>query len=489
MPPPNPQASRIISWSHLSNVLLLLIPLLISAKWPILRIPPFTPRQIIYSNNLIPLLLAPWSWPTTLGATLSRLIQATLLVRLPNDIKTLTKCYALSLLVGLARTLTGFLLSRSVGWAYPNLFNHYALYETISGFGPALIVYLGLTGHAKPWTEYMSPRWSAKYSLEDRGSVLVAFLSVLLSWLDDAPWTYTMAPICTLGLVLLWTILCRLTRTRYHPMALDSPPEKSQPPLRIRTIIQTALLSLLVIPQPGLIGTLLHPIPKHLSMPPSPRAPSPLLEILILSHPRPTDLDLLYTTSSTTPTATSTRGTRPGPQVHKPMPSSILYTTICSYLSFLPSETDSSTRMSVFTHTLPHPAFTHAQQYLSPTSSPQHTNVPLEFYVDIDTHPEAKSSQYLHLAEAFKWVHDGKAKVAGNGHDHNAAEWVLVVEDDFALCGQWGWDSIVRVMWELESGRIVVDGKETLKRWGGFVATGGRYASHRPELLLPSIEY
>ena len=469
MRPSNP---RMIAWSHLSNALLLFIPLLISAKWPILRIHSFTPKQIIYSNNLIPLLLAPWSWPTTVRATLSRLIQATLLVKVSNDIRTPIKCYALSLLVGLSRTLTGFLLSRSVGWAYPKLFNHYALYETISGFGPALVVYLSLTGHAKSWAEYLTSRWSVKYSVEDRGSVFIALLSMLLSWLDDAPWTYTMAPICTLSLVLLRAILWRLAWTQYHPMALD-PPEKSQPTVRMRAIMQTILLSLLVIPQPSLLGTLLYPIPKHLSLPP--RARSPLLEILILSHPRPTDIDLVNITYSTIHTATSTQGTRPGSQIHKPMPSSILHSTICSYLSFLPSETDSSTRLSVFTHTLPHPAFTHAQQYFSPTPSRQHKNIPLEFYVDMDTHPEAKSGQYLHLAEALKWAYDGKGPVAGQSHNHTAAEWVLVVEDDFALCGQWGWDSIVRVMWELESGRIVVDGKETLRRWGGFVATGGRY--------------
>ena len=56
------------------------------------------------------------------------------------------------------------------------------------------------------------------------------------------------------------------------------------------------------------------------------------------------------------------------------------------------------------------------------------------------------------------------------------AEWILLVEDDFALCGSWGWEAIVRVMTELEVGRVDSgEGGEGPLEWlGGFVGTGGR---------------
>jgi hypothetical protein len=96
--------------------------------------------------------------------------------------------------------------------------------------------------------------------------------------------------------------------------------------------------------------------------------------------------------------------------------------------------------------------------------------------VDEDRHKGLREGQYLHLAEALRWA-EGRASGSGKGRgDKGVAEWVLLVEDDFALCGKWGWEGIVRVMRELEKGRRVgVDGAaDRLDRLGGFVGTGGR---------------
>ena len=376
-------------------------------------------------------------------------------VPLPNDFSSVRNYYALWTLTALARTLSGFLLTRSVGWAYPRLFAHFALYETTGGLGPALIAYLCLSGN-RTFTDLFTSQ-NSPYTLETRGLFVIVALCGVLSWLDDAPWTYAMATICAAGLALLRAISSHSIRSRHHhPMILDPhsniPQNQSS---KLRTVLRTTLICLLLIPQPFFIGYIIHPPHKYLSMPPSPRASSPLLEILVLSYPRPTDR-LLY------------NATAPATLV---VPSSILYTTLCSYLPFLSAERDSTTRLSVFTHTLPHHAFTHAKQYLSLDIEAQHTYVHVEFHADLDNHPEANSNQYLHLAEALRWV-EGKA---GGREDKLQAEWILLVEDDFALCGVWGWDGIVQVMQKLEAGRRRAEnGTETLDRLGGFVATGGR---------------
>ncbi|KAH7911266.1 hypothetical protein BJ138DRAFT_1006954 [Hygrophoropsis aurantiaca] len=46
----------------------------------------------------------------------------------------------------------------------------------------------------------------------------------------------------------------------------------------------------------------------------------------------------------------------------------------------------------------------------------------------------------------------------------------MLVEDDFPVCGSWGWEGIVGVLSELEKGRFSAT---KLRRYGGFVGTGG----------------
>ncbi|KAI0337967.1 hypothetical protein BDW22DRAFT_1338850 [Trametopsis cervina] len=55
----------------------------------------------------------------------------------------------------------------------------------------------------------------------------------------------------------------------------------------------------------------------------------------------------------------------------------------------------------------------------------------------------------------------------------------MFVEDDFALCGQWGWENFMKVMARLNEGR---------KLNGAFIGTGGSgLVFHRS--LLPALEH
>ncbi|KAF8554277.1 hypothetical protein OG21DRAFT_1597413 [Imleria badia] len=48
----------------------------------------------------------------------------------------------------------------------------------------------------------------------------------------------------------------------------------------------------------------------------------------------------------------------------------------------------------------------------------------------------------------------------------------MLVEDDFPICGERGWQGVLRVMQALQQGHDTPS-PETTKIWGGFVGTGG----------------
>ena len=459
----------------------LLLPLIFASKLPQLRVPPFTPRQLIYSvhGDYLPFLLAPWGWPLCPSTVVSRLLQCALVnLYLGGRGWCYGQVYLLWIVIGLGRTLVGFLLTRSVGWTYPWLFNHYALYETLNGgFGPALVAYLALTLPSNRSSSALSSSpgltWFRKSSSEDRGMLLVVGVCALISWLDCAPWTYATTLIVVLVLATIrelhYHYLSHKQKHQSHVNPLDlKPSPDSDPRNRLRTLLKTTTLSLILLPQPYLILSILHHQPISLfplALPLPPHPPRPLLQVLILSHPRPGDVDFL-------------NGTQYGTT---PVPESILFATINSYLPYLFPVSPSpqhptpspSVRLSIFTHTLPHPSFTHARSWFRT----QPAGADVEFYVDQDTHSDSTNGQHLHLAEAFRWV-SGKSTQGNKDKrmEDGVAEWILLVEDDFALCGSWGWEAIVRVMTELEVGRVGSgEGGEGPLEWlGGFVGTGGR---------------
>ena len=388
-------------------------------------LPEFAPPQIIYSRDLVSLLLAPWTSPSSTSRVLSRLLQSILLFRLPKN--TVLPCYLLWIAIALTRTLVGFLLSRSVGWAYPRLFNHWALYESSGGCGPPLVAYMIASGVRPNLAVLLSYLKGHKWEVTEQPALLI--VCVVLAALDYAPWTYGIA----IGLAMLVITLRALFSTLYPAKAYSSPDLRhGLPPTRHRADIQMSLSLLAFILLSNFIFASLTSS-SILQMPSSPRDGVPFLEIVLLSYPRPND------------TPSLDQG-------------SILSQTISSYLPYV----SSSTALSVFTHVASskHPSFLQAQRHFQ--------DAPVTFYTDDDAHPDAYPGQYLHLAEAFRWIADKGTR---------GSEWIMVVEDDFPLCGEWGWQGMLRVMHALARGHRIPS-PETTKMWGGFIGTGGRYVAY-----------
>ena len=389
--------------TNVTFALTLILPLTISFFAPAWRFAQFTPRQLIYARNFLPLVTAFWASPTPAFGQLSRILQAGIVACFPRPLATHI-LFAFWVVIALARTLSGFLLSRAVGWAYPRLFNHWALYETSSGIGPALAVYLIIYGW--PWTFSFHHQ---KFRIDTIESLMIVAACLSLCWLDHAYWTYAMASITS---AVVWlaqaTYTASLRRRTHNPMELDT--------RRFGAVLQTAMLLLLLIPVPTIVANIFPS--KPLFMPASPDGTQPFLDVLILSYPRPRD------TAS---------------------PNSLLSQTISSYLPYA----DSNTTISVFTHATVHASFAHAQE--------QFAQSPVTFYTDTDAHADSHSSQHLHVAEAFRWASEKPSQ----------AQWVMLVEDDFPVCGEWGWQGILAVMNKLQHDR----------KYGGFVGTGGRFAS------------
>ena len=405
----------------------ILLSLCLSFSSPLFQLPEFAPPQVIYSRDLVPLLLAPWASPSSVHRLLSRLLQSFLLLRLPKD--SIFPCYLLWIAIGLLRILDGFLLSRGVGWAYPRLFNHWALYESSGGCGPPLVTYLLASG-VRPDLRMLLAHLRG-YRGEVTEPLILLVVCALLAGLDQAPWTYCAA----VGLALFLANLHAIFSVYHPPETTNYPPistnsTQASPYKHLRMVMQMGLLLLVFVLLSSILSTCLTN-PPTLQTPSPSKSGAPFLEILLLSYPRPNDI------------------------LFSPDQHSILSQTIASYLPYV----SSSIALSVFTHARPstHPSFTYAQQQFNDAS--------VTFYADQDIHPDVHEGQYLHVAEAFRWVVERGAM---------SPEWVMLVEDDFPICGEGGWQGVLRVMDALQQGHNTPS-SETTKIWGGFVGTGGRY--------------
>lgn len=454
------------------RIAIIVSPVLLSTVQPILPvyiqslIAPYTPRAVIHSlcHPLGPLILGPISLTRTLPSYLSRLFQCALLAILPTD--TAAWAWAFWLVLASARVLTGFILTRSVGWAAPGWFSHWALYEDSEGFGPGLLAVLairGLEGATLPSCVLETAQ--SRYIVSLWG---LAGLTGLFCWLEWAPWTYAHT---WLGIVLLQLILAaRAGFARWRgnrflvedeewevevlhsddrsssetlPGAYETPTSDSKAPRHMPWAHAplSLLASLLAVLVPYLLWSVLVPgYPTDVQLPPVPQDVAALMNILVLTYPRPPSTNV------------SAR---------------VLNETIASYIPFL---SDSIT-LSVFTHASDHPAFDRIKDaYTSSESDSVVLNgtakTPagryMTFYQDLDSHPTEVSGHYLHLAEAFRW-----------GHEHQRGEWIMLVEDDFPVCwGALGWDYIAMILEQLERERTA-DGRIRY----GWVGTGGRYVS------------
>ncbi|KAI3601674.1 hypothetical protein WG66_009040 [Moniliophthora roreri] len=431
----------------------------------ILNAPSFTPRDLLHPDSEAPIttalgsfLLAPLA-PS--GSWISTLVQAYIVYRnfgSPNAhaFGLLSRIYLAWIPTALLRTLIAFIFTRAVGWAYPSLFRHWALYEKSSGWGAGLIgwAYLSLLSSRSRRTvgpqtavERLKNAFHTLLNLHEpptqRTPPLIV-LTLVLALSESRPWTYACALMAT-GLVRLAIILrpqfitSSTNKDEHFPLELEDLPHPStsirhaQPNLTFRTFIsqtfipalRATFIPILVLSIPYIFTSI-----THLPAQPTP-LPSTSLDILILSYPRPGNVSVIENTIQTT--------------IH----------------SFLPLDQEKVT-INVFTHSTQHPAFTNVQStYLD-------VNPNVQFYVDTDSHPadEYEAGQYLHLAEALRYLKE-KAQVA---------EWIMIVEDDFPLCPGWGEDVLGRVMWILEMSR-----QDGIGSRAGFVGTGGR-------TLLPALE-
>jgi hypothetical protein len=197
-----------LGWSSpIIHSLIVFSPLWIPAAFAILGFEvdwSFSPRAVVYSDRIAPILLAPFAKPETWLIAVSRAIQCGILLYL--SVRDLGLLWIGWIALALLRSITGYLLSRSVGWAYPSLFSHWALYESASGIGPILIAYLVLNGHS---VLVNPPSIISKYATY---KYIIPILTTMLCWLECRPWTYG-----TALFIVLPTAICRqLYHQRFH---------------------------------------------------------------------------------------------------------------------------------------------------------------------------------------------------------------------------------------------------------------------------------
>ncbi|KAJ7641629.1 hypothetical protein FB45DRAFT_360255 [Roridomyces roridus] len=381
------------------NVAGILVPVALVLLWPPLSTYEFSPRRVIHSSDTTVLLASFWICPASIHAFLSRLVQAAIISRAQNLV--VAYAYALWLAIASVRTLTGYLLTRSVGWAFPALFSHSALYESASGFGPSLLALLVLNG---------VPELPSRLE-----PLFVGAICAALTWLEDAPWTYAIATLVVVPISLVQPFFLHPTTTTQFLLPI-SEKTQSRTTTRARHVAIRVLACLVVVVAPQWLPTPSAPAPTF------PTFPNPLLDIVVLSYPRP----------------------------HDDPTSSLLNTTLAS---LIPLAAVPGIAISVFTHANinSHPSFLAAQSHFAPK---------VEFYADTDVHVDAAAGQYLHAGEALRWAADTRK-----------AEWVMLLEDDFPLCGEKARRDLALVMQELERGRH--GGQEFLERRGAFIGTGG----------------
>lgn len=202
----------------------------------------YAPRQADLT-----LFISPWAVPLDFGDLLSRSCQlALLLCSLPP----LGWLWVATSTIALLRAPLGFLLTRSVGWAAPQFFSHWALYEPMTGWGPGLVVWQAIDP---------AHEWS-----------LAAAVGFAL--LERRSWTYAV----TLGLALA-VLLVRAAFPTVQERLVEKP---RQGPLRT----QLAALAIAALALP--LISFLHPPLRH-------PFPAGTLDVLILSFPRPANGDII----------------------------------------------------------------------------------------------------------------------------------------------------------------------------------------------------
>ncbi|KAF9261554.1 hypothetical protein L218DRAFT_1078572 [Marasmius fiardii PR-910] len=446
---------------------------------------PFSPRDLSYPASLTDavtkFLGTPFAPPEPfVGPVLSRLLQAVIfhLILRPSSecspFGSLLSVYLCWIPAGLMRTLISFVFTRSLGWAYPSLFRHWAMYETSEGFGAGLVVWFYLRmffgeGEASEANINTGTLKGAVYVLLHLHEtspfhetlIPMGLRFILISTIfEGKPWTYACA---LLSAGLLWLILVLIPSTKEQDRL---PPQASRPPVTISsfflrtflpafrlTVITLLMIYLFYFVQPFLsLGT----STSYTPIPPPSNDQTNLLEIVVLSYPRPGNLTVAE---------------------------EIIATTMESFYPLLTfnhrdTRNEGDIVLSVFTHAPDHLAFEYVKSRTLDKS--------VLFYLDEDDHSpdEYDIGQYLHLAEAFRWVASDPKSESRRGR--RRPEWIMIVEDDFPLCGK-GVDVLKRTLWLLEMDRKQSSEYQTGTK-AAFIGTGGSgLIFHRT--LLSTLEH
>jgi hypothetical protein len=468
---------------------------------------PISPATLIYApqDAFLSLLLSPFLLPHH-RAMYSRILHIAWLSASPPltphglsqtsvSPGRLTRIYLYLLFV---RSVTGFLLTRSVGWTYPSLFNPHALYEQIYGIGPLLVGSV-LFDRATVSRPIIGPYIHVTSTSDKERSAAARIIMLgLSSMIDELPWTY----LCAAGLEgisRLCEFVCQFLSRHFRSGNVEDDPGRlsqlfftsfcdyedpvelplSSPHPRANTkalqskktvpvyIVALTLVAMAVswvcgethsIIQAGVSRFYVHHTDTDIvAVDARSGSSSPDLHIIMLTYPRERDLT-----------------------------DDFMITNIQSYVDAwieLPPPLRPKTTLTIYGHVSPsrrHPAFARAKAVFSTILPSNATSLHPEFYM----HPHNETqppSHYAHLADALRYAYAA-------GH-----EWTMVVEDDFVLCGTWGMEGVARLLNALSStlvindkdmrafgGEIVNDNwpmdKRKPAKWrGAFVGTGGRW--------------
>lgn len=480
--------------------------------------PPISPAILVYSfqDAPLPFLVAPFTIPTWTH-TISRVLQISWIALAffhgstdgePVHMPFVPLCTTYLLLLG-ARTGSGFLFARSVGWAYPRLFSHYALYEPVVGLGP-LIVQCILFGFLSPTSVFPSKDSSVSYEYANRShiekrrrrrreDVVRVVVVAAFAFLEAAPWSYACG-VAIAGLNHLGSIcLVQLQRAAsasqengqgYESIHLNVPQSYDMESLPPPSPHPRANLNASSYSRDSILRTVILSVVGMLLCWTSGYVPINIPGILPVSAPgfrqtRPT-------TSASSPASYTKAPFVPGmhivmltiPRAKDPS-SDYMIDSVASYLdawkdgfpasSGSTSWSNATSMLTVYAHPGQdgrHQGFERAEAFFRayPASS--------SLYLNFHMHPSTTQSpnyaswlnHYNHLSDAIHYAY-----AAGY-------EWTMFAEDDFVLCGQPGAEGVRRVLLELGlSSRTEPTRRQALEKgaqgWrGAWIGTGGRYA-------------
>lgn len=319
-----------------------------------LKIHAVTPALLVYSwpDSPLPVLLSPLLIPSW-HAAVARIAQFAWLATQPSSPKLglsyFAKVYPAILA---ARAGSGFIFSRSVGWAYPSLFSHSALYEPVAGLGPLLL-------GALLFDEVRDQR-----HLLSRCAVAATFAT-----LDIMPWTY-MSGAAVAGIYRLVESFMLDGKYTLLPWTTPDAQSGNSPPLSRMRIVALSIAAMVLS---GVAGSMSDAL---IHFHPSPPSPPSDVHVVMLTVPRTRDLL-----------------------------SDVMIQSILSYVE--PWQVNVNSSVTVFAHlgtNGKHPAFDRARAFFHTRAT--HNTVPLTFHVEPwQAEGPPVMNHHAHLADAMRFAY------------------------------------------------------------------------------------